>query len=456
MKVAIVVPWRPNPSRQAAWELVRDWWTTHLPDAEIITADTPHQPFVVAAARNEGVRLAERSGADVVVVADADTIPDPTGLSEAIDAAADGKIHQPYSRFGYLRRAATERAIESRQWPTPKTNLGRVSGGVWVCTPEAWRAVGGMDERFRAWGGEDDAFLAAAQTLRGFVCHTGVGMSLWHTYGHRYLGRQHRLNVALLRRYHRARGDIAAMRKLVSEVPVDTTYLVLCAGPGKRWKGDRPKQLVKLCGEVLLHRVVRQVTELDPGARVRIAVHDTTDARFRVPGARLVKADVDPTLRGADKTTSTRRHWNTNGRTVLLLGDVFYTDIAIRQIVDHATGEWVMFGRPGPSAITGKPHNENFAVVFWPDHHEQVVAAAERLHELDRAGKAPNVSMSQWWMLMEGLSIERWNTPTSPHYIEIDDWTDDIDYLADWERWCWRWAMARKAGKPVPEHREEQ
>src|SRR5690606_16282039 len=206
MKVAVVVPWRPNPSRQAAWDLVRDWWTTHLPDAEIITVDTPHQPFVVAAARNEGVRLAERSGADVVVVADADTIPDPIGLSEAIDAAADGKIHQPYSRFGYLPRAATERAIESRQWPTPKTNLGRVSGGVWVCTPEAWRAVGGMDERFRAWGGEDDAFLAAAQTLRGFVCHTGVGMSLWHTYGHRYLGRQHRLNVALLRRYHRARG----------------------------------------------------------------------------------------------------------------------------------------------------------------------------------------------------------------------------------------------------------
>jgi hypothetical protein len=98
---------------------------------------------------------------------------------------------------------------------------------------EAWEMVGGMDWRFRGWGGEDVAFMRAVDTLytkhkttRNQVLH------LWHAFANapeltvkgdpnllRLWGGQDsgQRNDRLANRYYAAFGDHDRMRRLVDE-----------------------------------------------------------------------------------------------------------------------------------------------------------------------------------------------------------------------------------------------
>jgi hypothetical protein len=449
VNVVVAFPWRPQESRVPAFQWVSDWFAQQLPDAPQITTDTPHQPFNLAACRNKAVNEAAELGADVVVVCDADVVPDPKALQSAIAAAARGGVHMPFHRMVYLSESETAAWMNNTK-VVPARRSGRANGGTYVVSPSTWRQVGGQDERFRGWGGEDDGFVNAATTLSTLTRHKGLGRALAHDSGHRLTDPHWRLNSALAKRYSAASSNPAAMRRLISEGQMNSTYLILCAGEGTRWQRPYPKHSAKLCGERLIDRVVRQVNELDPGQSVRIVVKDTTDDTYRVPGARRVKATFTPELGEIDKMVSASRFWSTTDRTVVLLGDVFYTESAMRRIIDHRSGVWAMFGRPGPSKVTGKTYNENFAVVFWPEHHSKVAGASERLADMYANGQAPKASHSQWFQVMLGSDPRKWVKPSSKHYVAIDDWTDDFDSVDDWERWCWRYAEAKRNGAEVP------
>src|SRR5690606_21460484 len=146
----VVIPWRPQPDRVANYEYVCDWFRRHLPDADLIPVDTPHVPFNAAACRNEGVRQAGHT--DVVVISDADVIPDPDALNAAIRAAGDGRIHMPYTTFKSLDKD-TPRLVVEGGTHTPQSTKS-ATGGTYVATPAGWWAAGGMDDRFRGWGCE--------------------------------------------------------------------------------------------------------------------------------------------------------------------------------------------------------------------------------------------------------------------------------------------------------------
>lgn len=241
-----------------------------------------------------------------------------------------------------------------------------------------------------------------------------------------------------------------------------TRYLILCAGDSKRWTGrppltDEPKHLVELCGEPLLHRTVRLVHELDPDADIRIVVANHQDPRYRVDGTKRVKARLDPRRGGLDKVLSSRHVWHAQGRTVVLLGDVYYTTAAIGAIVGWEGGDWVMFGRPGDSKLTGKPWAEPFALAFWPERHDDIAAAADRAiaAQLEHQGTILAQGLSVWWRSMVGVPDDQLGRPWFPpedtvrfgHYIAISDATDDIDTPDDWDRWCWGWAHASPADR---------
>src|SRR5699024_3416895 len=93
--VRIVIPWRPSPSRLDAYERVIAWYREALPLVPLETVDTGDVPFVLAACRNTAMRNAAAD--EVVVVGDADTIPEREPLIAAIRAAADSPfVHLPY------------------------------------------------------------------------------------------------------------------------------------------------------------------------------------------------------------------------------------------------------------------------------------------------------------------------------------------------------------------------
>lgn len=221
MRVAVVIPWRGGlPDRERHHETVRAHLRTLLPDAWHIDADSGDQPFSRAGSRNRGVRLSEDVGADVVVLCDADTLPEPGPLLAAIEAAGDGRLHLPYTRFRGFSQAGTATYLKgvNPEWCEIELATDWSTGGVLVTTPAAWWRAGGMDERYVGYGYEDEAFKAAADTLLGStVRHAGTIWHLWHTQQTGVGSPEHTGNGQLAERYRAASGNPEAMRALAAE-----------------------------------------------------------------------------------------------------------------------------------------------------------------------------------------------------------------------------------------------
>ena len=216
--VSVIIPWRPAPSRLTAFEAVTSWYAHEFPEFTVRTVDTDDDVFVLAACRNEG--LTGLSLDDVVVINDADTIPEAGALRGAIAAArTSGLVHLPYTAYHWLGAPGTAQYLTGTDPERCAFELVRgACSGVYVTTPRTWAAHGGQDERFRGWGYEDAAWNLAHETLLGSAPrrHEGRVYALHHVAETR-AGARFDANAALMERYRSAAGDPEAMRSLVSE-----------------------------------------------------------------------------------------------------------------------------------------------------------------------------------------------------------------------------------------------
>ncbi|QIG38746.1 hypothetical protein G5T42_03965 [Microbacterium sp. 4R-513] len=204
-----------------AFEFVQEWYSRFLPDFALRTIDTDDDIFSLAACRNRGIASADPD--QVVVVADADTVPEPTALREAVSAArTSGRVHLPYTEYRWLGRTgdAQLRSGLAAEECDHELVVGACSG-VYVTTPRTWARHGGQDERFRGWGFEDAAWYIAHETLLGAppVRHEGRVYALHHQ-GEVRAGTQYDANAALMERYRSAGGDVLAMSQLVAGAAV--------------------------------------------------------------------------------------------------------------------------------------------------------------------------------------------------------------------------------------------
>lgn len=167
--ISVVIPWRPMASRQYAFDIVRKWYEDNLPEATIITADDGREPFCLAGTRNVGVKQAEEAGADVVILNDADTIPQLAPLLFAIEWALRGdRVVLPYTQYRSLQERGSVQFLRGK--PIEQCDCFVVDGacsGVYVFKPQTWWSHYGQDERFRGWGFEDAAWFVAHKTLLG-------------------------------------------------------------------------------------------------------------------------------------------------------------------------------------------------------------------------------------------------------------------------------------------------
>ena len=213
--VTVVIPWRPQPSREWAFGATTAWYRDNLPDARLLPVDSGDAVFNLAQCRNLGVELADD---DVVVIGDADTVPELEPLLAAIEGAREsGLVHLPYTRYHWLGASGTAQFAAGGALADCDHELvmGACSG-VYVAAPETWRAHGGQDERFRGWGFEDAAWYLAHQAILGSppVRHEGRVYALHHTAELRE-GPQYDANAALMERYRAAADNADAMRQLV-------------------------------------------------------------------------------------------------------------------------------------------------------------------------------------------------------------------------------------------------
>lgn len=214
----VVIPWRPQPSRLAALDAVTAWYRENLPGADIRLVDCVDDVFNLSQARNLGVASVGDPD-DVVVIGDADTLPERDPLLAAIEGAAvSGRVHLPYDEYRWLGASGTAQFTAGA--PLDECDFELVRGacsGVYVTTCRTWVSHGGQDERFRGWGFEDAAWYVAHSTILGEPPRREAGrvFALHHVAQPRE-GEQYNANAALMERYRAASGDSAAMLELTA------------------------------------------------------------------------------------------------------------------------------------------------------------------------------------------------------------------------------------------------
>src|SRR5699024_8181276 len=91
-------------------------------------------------------------------------------------------------------------------------------GGFNVLRKKHFEAVGGFEERFRGWGGEDVAFYHAMNTLCGSAQRLKMNLfHLWHPPIKAKGNPDHRLNLQLAKRYRSLDGQPKRMRKIIAQ-----------------------------------------------------------------------------------------------------------------------------------------------------------------------------------------------------------------------------------------------
>lgn len=172
--------------RDVLFANVLRWWKVHYNDAQICMGRNFDQPFNRGKARNEAFKDAT---GDIIIVADADTLPTVDGVDLAIEEILEGRARWmlPYGpdRYYNLSEERTKSILNSGATtiPEPVTWEHKITSwaGCLIMPRAAYEAVGGYDERFVGWGYEDNAFQFALDTIWGpharidsFCCH------LWH------------------------------------------------------------------------------------------------------------------------------------------------------------------------------------------------------------------------------------------------------------------------------------
>jgi len=212
--------------------------------------------------------------------------------------------------------------------------------------------------------------------------------------------------------------------------------IILAAGAGTRWQGHLglPKHLAPICGEAIIHRTQRQLAERDV-TDVRVVAHDphfATTATLEAP-----RTWPDAPL-GTNKVLDNSHLWNRHGRTVVLLGDVCFTDTAIDTILTYSGRHWIIFCRFRSSSYDPSRWGEVFGQSFLPEHHQASLDAAERVRRMCISGRLKRGGLWEHYRAMRNAPDRElrklYPARDFGARVVIDDATDDADTPEDHQR----------------------
>ncbi len=207
--ISFLVPFQckdEKDQRVINWLWLQQYWKCHFPKAEIIVGvdkfseKHPGIPFSKSAAVNDA---ASKAHGDVFVIVDADGYITSKEIKHCVhqirEAREEGKFlwFVPYRQFFRLNQKASQKLLDSEpcnpykfREPPDSDDIQNCQGsqhghwfgaGIQIVPREAFDCVGGWDERFRGWGGEDHANMRACDTLYWpHKTRPGQYLHVWH------------------------------------------------------------------------------------------------------------------------------------------------------------------------------------------------------------------------------------------------------------------------------------
>lgn len=223
--VELVVPYSNEQGdewRERALDHCRRWWAAEV-DLQLTTYQAPDR----ATGRwSKGASIilgaVAQSRADILIVVDADCLPDLPAVDTAIRGARrSGGWYVPHSRVRRLSQVGTEDVyLGADPWGAAADygHRGMAGGGCVVMRRETLLACP-PDPRFVGWGNEDEAWAYALRSIVGACTRLPSDLvHLWHPRAERinaWLGSVE--SGALRDRYRDARRNGPATRAIIDE-----------------------------------------------------------------------------------------------------------------------------------------------------------------------------------------------------------------------------------------------
>lgn len=204
-------------------------------------------------------------------------------------------------------------------------------------------------------------------------------------------------------------------------------YIIMCGGNYKHW--ETPRHLSLVMGEELVARTIRLLKE-NGITDINISTHNPVFEKFGVP---ILKHD---NLFEAKYFTIEQGNWfncfyPTDEPVCYIFGDVFFSDEAIKTIVETETDDIEFFGsRPPFADCYIKDHEEPFALKVVNQKHLREAIAKTR--ELEKEGKFwRKPIMWELWTVIKDTPLQVKKGEYPAEYVVINDYTCDVDWKQD-------------------------
>lgn len=223
-KLSILIPYQPdNGPRDVNLKWIQKYYRLVMPGVEICIGKSTEKLFNRSHAVNSAAKKATR---DIFVIADGDIFYDPAMLTDSLKCLKKASWIIPFLTIVKLSESNTKKLLQTTpSWPTKaeitdfqtiRPSKNSYLGHLNIISRQNFMAVRGFDERFAGWGGEDDAFACAVNTLCGKF--TRLNHTVYHLW-HPHVGYQKNPNAdnnrSLRKLYYKADGNKEKMKELL-------------------------------------------------------------------------------------------------------------------------------------------------------------------------------------------------------------------------------------------------
>ena len=190
-------------------------------------------------------------------------------------------------------------------------------------------------------------------------------------------------------------------------------YIIMADGNGTRWNNYKgiPKHLIKVRGETLLERLVRQLRKYDDDCEIIITSHDK---RYEVDGA----TRYEPLNNHLEIDRFTYELIDND--TCFLYGDTYYSCNAIKKIINTPTDKILFFG------------NKNSIIAIKVDDKNLFKKHIDRVKQLFFEGKIKDCKGWHVYQSYENLKFDI--KKIADDFIIISDNSRDYNTPEDYKK----------------------